>query len=687
MRAKTVTVQTANVLTAAMSANRASVKLASVHSVDKIASAELIVNVHQPQNARTKVVNQKIALALIVNVQVMVANANKSFTICQWRPCMRNILQRMTKRSNYSSMYKFQSAIPKYPVPDLETTCAKYLQSVTPLLSPQEFIHTQSAVKEFLEGKGKVLQKRLLEKSSKVDSWLIDWWNKFAYQTYRESLVWNVNYYFQFKDESNPKFQTQTGRAASLIQAMMQFRERVISETLTPDMIRDQPLDMEMYKYLFNTCKIPIIPEDKTINFGYNNKHIVVVSRGNFYSVRVIDDNGQLISTSDIEIMLQKIQKKATKNTASIGTLTADHRDVWAEFRTNLVKNPQNEKNLETIQSAAFLVCLDETSPVTRRETGRSLWDGECANRFYDKSFQLIVFKNGKAGVNNEHSMMDGMVTNRFCEDVLEALSSNSCDHGINLPQSGLQEPEHLEFVLDEKAKSQICESEKKFVSLKPNYQLENTVFRGYGKNGIKSMKCSPDAFAQMAIQLAYFKMFGKPCATYESAQTRKYAFGRTETVRSCSVPSSAWVKSMNSGMTKEEQASLLRAAIQHHTLTMKQAVDANGVDRHLFGLKLCVQKGEPLPKLFTDVAYGRSFHFNLSTSQVANPHFEGYGWGAVVDDGFGIPYMIQDDALHFTVTSRQLNASQFIHFLEESLVEMKSLLSDSSSNMLKSKL
>ena len=44
----------------------------------------------------------------------------------------------------------------------------------------------------------------------------------------------------------------------------------------------------------------------------------------------------------------------------------------------------------------------------------------------------------------------------------------------------------------------------------------------------------SPDAYIQMALQLAYYKdSAGKFALTYESSMTRLFLHGRTETVRS----------------------------------------------------------------------------------------------------------------------------------------------------------
>lgn len=65
----------------------------------------------------------------------------------------------------------------------------------------------------------------------------------------------------------------------------------------------------------------------------------------------------------------------------------------------------------------------------------------------------------------------------------------------------------------------------------------------------------------------------------------------------------------------------------------------------------MCLQDNEELPELFVDPAYNLSCHWTLSTSQIPTDYFEGYGWGEVVPDGFGVAYMVKDNRLHFNVT------------------------------------
>ena len=49
-----------------------------------------------------------------------------------------------------------------------------------------------------------------------------------------------------------------------------------------------------------------------------------------------------------------------------------------------------------------------------------------------------------------------------------------------------------------------------------------------YGAEFIKRTRSSPDTFIQMIIQLAYYRLHGRPTSTYETAMTRLFYHGRT---------------------------------------------------------------------------------------------------------------------------------------------------------------
>jgi carnitine O-palmitoyltransferase 1 len=138
-----------------------------------------------------------------------------------------------------------------------------------------------------------------------------------------------------------------------------------------------------------------------------------------------------------------------------------------------------------------------------------------------------------------------------------------------------------------------------------------------FGKGIMKKCKLSPDAFIQMALQLAYYRDFGKFSLTYEASMTRLYREGRTETVRSCSIESCAWVRAMeDSTKTTQERIKLLRDACDHHQKLYLEAMTGKGVDRHLFCLYIVSKYLEIDSPFLNEVI---SEPWRLSTSQT--PH------------------------------------------------------------------
>ena len=125
-------------------------------------------------------------------------------------------------------MLRYQASLPKLPVPTLESTCAKYLESVQPLLTPAEFSKTQTSVSSFLSSPlAAELQLRLKDRAAAPEtaSWLSDWWNEAAYMGYRDPVVVFVSYFYLHVDDKLRRDPAK--RAASLIKATLPFRELV----------------------------------------------------------------------------------------------------------------------------------------------------------------------------------------------------------------------------------------------------------------------------------------------------------------------------------------------------------------------------------------------------------------------------------------------------------------------------
>lgn len=68
--------------------------------------------------------------------------------------------------------FKNQDSLPKLPVPDLESTCQKYLESLSALQSPRERAESRMAVEEFLKIDGPALQEKLRNYASSKTSYI-----------------------------------------------------------------------------------------------------------------------------------------------------------------------------------------------------------------------------------------------------------------------------------------------------------------------------------------------------------------------------------------------------------------------------------------------------------------------------------------------------------------------------------
>jgi carnitine O-acetyltransferase len=233
-----------------------------------------------------------------------------------------------------------------------------------------------------------------------------------------------VSYFFQFRDDPTIDAvgsQANIQRAAALLFSTAEFRKMVCSGQLPAEKVgkEQSPLCSTAYKYMFHACRVPRSEQDSYCIYDPSRyTHAIVARKGHFFSVELVDsESGDPLPLSWLEEQLKQCLDMADTISSArpkLGLLTTSNRDAWADAREQLLSagGIEMEEALEKLQSGAVLVNLDDESPVAREECGELLLSGGLTsgeNRWFDKSIQLIVTKNGKAGFLGEHSMMDGM--------------------------------------------------------------------------------------------------------------------------------------------------------------------------------------------------------------------------------------------------------------------------------------
>ena len=221
------------------------------------------------------------------------------------------------------------------------------------------------------------------------------------------------------------------------------------------------------------------------------------------------------------------------------------------------------------------------------------------------------------------------------------------------------------------------------FYTLVTDHEQHVQSFQGYGGNFIKKAGYSPDAYAQMAIQLAVYRLHGKQVGTYEATQMRPFLHGRTETTRTVSKQSYQFVKCMgmmanfnDNAASSDTKKTLLKNAVKSHVKYIGDAAKGKGVDRHLFGMSMLADEKDGMPDLYSDPVFIRSKTWKVSTSHLTHENIENWGFGEVVPNGLGVAYAVKSDSCIFNVAARKEHGwtERFGHLLEEALLEMKGL-------------
>mmetsp|Transcript_6359 Transcript_6359/g.14771 ORF Transcript_6359/g.14771 Transcript_6359/m.14771 type:complete len:623 (+) Transcript_6359:326-2194(+) len=573
------------------------------------------------------------------------------------------------------ALWKHQHTLPRLPVPDLGQTLVRYLQSVRPLVTDEQFARTVKAVSDFaVSGQGEELQRRLKKRAEEKQhtSWLVEWWNQIAYLTDRGPVVFYVSYFFGFKPFPSSLLReppigggtanAQCNVAAAIVEHALNFKQMLQDETCSPDFVGKSAQCMAVYPLLFNACRIPTLPSDVVATYNpHTHSHILVARRGRFFRLEVLDAAGRRLSPQALAHQLKRVIEEADRQGPAgcgIGALTSWGRDEWARARRLLAaRGGANEEALEAIQSASLVVCLDHDAGPDVSTRARQYWHGDGTNRFYDKTLQWIVLPDGRAGFLGEHAISDGGPCLRVNQYILQSIFKKPSLSSSSPPSSSaasVSPPRELKFIMDGEVQKAVQQAQAEFSKIVAEHELERVAVDGLGRDGIKAVGVGADGFCQMAIQTAYFKEHGELAPTYEACSTRGFLHGRTETVRSCSRAAAAFIKAMATCTgSSDERRKLLLTAVAAHQMQARECSAGQGVDRHLVGLKMLVGEKEAVPDIFSDPSYTHSKTWRLSTSNLSTEELESWGYGEVVPEGYGVAYSIQKARSVFTVTCR----------------------------------
>jgi carnitine O-palmitoyltransferase 2 len=148
--------------------------------------------------------------------------------------------------------------------------------------------------------------------------------------------------------------------------------------------------------------------------------------------------------------------------------------------------------------------------------------------RWFDKSFSLILTKDGTAGINFEHSWGDGVAVLRYFTDMFKDSTNQPQIHPETKP-SGFDAAGHVrklgrialycfdlpelikffveDFKLNDSIKNSISEAKKRHMAISKSLGFDVLEMQNYGKKLCKKHKVSPDAIMQLGFQVKDHKL------------------------------------------------------------------------------------------------------------------------------------------------------------------------------------
>ncbi|OWR51509.1 putative choline o-acyltransferase [Danaus plexippus plexippus] len=539
-----------------------------------------------------------------------------------------------------------------------------------------------------------------------------EWWLDDMYLKIRLPVPINSNPGMVFPRKQFAKIDEVADLAALYVDDLLDYKEMLDRGELPQERAtsreKGQPLCMEQFYRLLGVCRIPEVGKDRLElpprpdDPSECEELIIVACRNYFYPIPVkAADRGRLTPGEiQAQILHAMVDAAGAPPAPRVGLLTAMNRDRWARAREQLVKEEANRANLELISRSLCVLCVDEaggdrsdldenTNALLRAMHGAGT-NYHSANRWFDKTVQLIISSDGTVGMCYEHSPAEGVAVIRLAE---RALARADVAPRPAPPPALLPAPVAMKWKLTGDLMRTIEQAGRDFDRAILDLDLKVYTYRGYGREFMKSCRTSPDVYIQLALQYAYYKMYGYLVSTYESASLRRFHNGRVDNIRSAHSAALSWAAAMSStDMTQEDEGrkvsfnlygekkklELFEEATRKQTAIMEANIQGRGIDNHLLGLREAARETlGHLPDMFTDNTYNRMIEFKLSTSQVATTT-EGtfMGYGAVVPDGYGCSYNPKRDSVIFCISSfassSVTNTEAFRQALEEALDAMK---------------
>ncbi|XP_068855674.1 carnitine O-acetyltransferase-like, partial [Aphelocoma coerulescens] len=353
--------------------------------------------------------------------------------------------------------------------------------------------------------------------------------------------------------------------AARLLSGVLDYREQLLR--------RDPP--EPWVQAVFGGCRVPGPRRDEVLRVppGAQPPPFVTVSvNGQFFLMGVAAPSGRPLPPPALLAALGGLRARAGGGGARahppVGLLTGQHRQDWGRVHGHMMRDRLSRASLGRIQRSLLVLSLD--SPVLAPPGGRGpegvaaqvLHGGgagaNSANRWWDKTLQLVVGQDGTCGALYDPAVTDGAVVAELLDHALE----HSRRLGPAPPAAAppLPPPQRLRFSLGPEVAPELERAKRHLDSLAADVDVHCLEHEGFGA----AAGLRPEALVQVALQVAFYRAHGSLCATCEPLSLRRVLPGCTDLLRPPGPPCLALARALDDPDAQPELLlALLREAVE----------------------------------------------------------------------------------------------------------------------------
>lgn len=607
--------------------------------------------------------------------------------------------------SDDSGTFTFEKDLPKLPLPDIGQSLQELKESLQPLyyadgyykhpLDPEQLRNFSNDISVFLESDAATKLQSKLETFHDINECYLDNLHLDINNNYTKGIQDDVlprNPFLVLADDAVPDI-AQSDRSAVLVHSALRFLAALRKGVLPPDVSSrsGEPMSMFPYLNLFGTTRCPVFISGEVENFDLNkpytdsdlenkwsssswdssdsdsgslpptaskndvftrhgislrrytdSRHIMVISRGQYFTVDVLDNSNNIIHdvpnlASIFKYILTDSKAPCTfKKSTALGSLTSHSFRNWKYARKRLQKKYPDE--LLLIDSALFVLVLDESaddaegageaapdsalhnglstssSDCKRLFYGTSVIDdkghqiGSCVSRWYDK-LQLVVTADSKAAVIWDSFTCDGSVVLRFISETYTE-SILRLARNVNAGDSTFSLWPSIEDCVSCAAKANDSEIDPGTVVSRIDWEFSNIlnthvhlsetkladliskhdifhVSIPFGRRSAQRLGTNPDSMIQVALQVAHYALYGKMVYGFEPISTRGFKKSRScfvniqnqEVLELCQL----FISNSLDGNGKLDK--FLRTC-EKHTQKVRKAKSNGGYEKHFNALR-----------------------------------------------------------------------------------------------------